>query len=443
MAYSLLVLTLAGVNAALVIFGATLTPLIGVALIMLLILVQGFFPLVPLGINLVGISLFPQDLVGLVLIAASIIRVAAYRRGQSKGTWFLMGLMALAVVSLLRGVGLFGLQTTGVEFRGYFLFLATIWYFSLHSYGLVEQKWIYRFFVWPACALVALALLRWTALATGMFSGVLGDPAAGWRVLNASQALLLLEVWLIVFGYGVLNRAIRGTMAFRVLKWLLPLVVILLQHRTVWVCMSAAVGIWALRSETRKQVRRELAVGAGVGVVVVSVLMLWNAQELWSSLSFYLTEPFNPDGSTIAWRIEGWRTLISKDYMANWVNYLFGRPFGSGYTRIMKDYITDVGPHNYYVQTLVRMGVMGVASLIGLYTYAWRSLNRNESTGVFSSTVLRVLLLVQLMNFVTYSASPEHGLLLGLGLAVIASKSARDNSSQASSVPQRNLKALT
>ena len=108
------------------------------------------------------------------------------------------------------------------------------------------------------------------------------------------------------------------------------------------------------------------------------------------------------------------------------VQYLFGQPFGSGFTRFIEgvEGASVEAPHNYYVQTLLRVGLTGMFALLLSYWIVVSDLLRNiagtkhEAWGY----VLPLLLFSQLVYFIPYSVNYSQCVLLGLALASVKAK---------------------
>ena len=79
-------------------------------------------------------------------------------------------------------------------------------------------------------------------------------------------------------------------------------------------------------------------------------------------------------------------------------------------------------PHNFYIEMLIRTGVLGLVALLaltaGLLLATWRK--TSDDAGVFGSGVLAALLTMQLIWFVTWVPGLEQGIVTGVAIALTA-----------------------
>jgi O-antigen ligase len=200
-----------------------------------------------------------------------------------------------------------------------------------------------------------------------------------------------------------------------------------LQHRTVWVVAAVYLGLTALR---KGAYRRHAIVSLGLMVLLGSVIGLGLLGEnLRDSMLTSVEEPFRSNASTIAWRVEGWRMLLGGQDRLNVLDFIVGAPLGTRFLRLVFGSWVDVTPHNYYLQTYLRVGLVGLASLLVMYGTMIASLQRagrQLATKDDAFWLLSVLLVGQLVFFVTYGPNYEQGILLGAALAMCVRMPRRD-----------------
>jgi O-antigen ligase len=186
--------------------------------------------------------------------------------------------------------------------------------------------------------------------------------------------------------------------------------VILLQHRTVWVAtLMMALAWWVLRPA--RDGRR--FVSAGAGTLELSVTALLYCVGTFGIIGDRLTASFEETQrtqSTFTWRVLSWQDLL--DVPRSYVQWLIGAPFGSGYERFISGTLVTVSPHDYYVHIMLRLGLVGLLALLFVYFQAWRRLARVGPAALG----IRIVLLGQLVFFVSYWPSPEQAVLLGFCL---------------------------
>ncbi|MFD7443119.1 O-antigen ligase family protein [Streptomyces sp. NPDC059909] len=384
----------------------------------------------------IGVRIYPADVLTACALCVALVRVS--RRGPSAhaGLFPVMALVVLAGWSTLRGIATFGLQAAGNDSRVYFWhFLAIALYIATVPQSAPLGRVVTRAWLATAAAYALLSLIGWagrglhaanTQVAVG---GVAVDsrpvPAAAALVLTQAAALLLcpLRPGASVPGPAPSRTPEHGGTADRGEKegvWrgrarplaalLLLVLVVLLQHRTIWVAAAAmAVAWWGLRPARAGQ--RMASATAGALVLCLTVL-LFSAGAL-GAIGGSLADSFRETQgthSTFAWRVIGWQDLLNAPRSpAQW---LIGAPFGSGYERYFAGGLVTVSPHDYYLHVMLRLGLAGVVALLVLYFVVWRWLVR----GGPGTLALRLAVIGQLVLFVSYSAFPEQAVLLGLSM---------------------------
>ncbi|MFJ7337135.1 hypothetical protein ACIQUU_28285 [Streptomyces sp. NPDC101116] len=385
----------------------------------------------------VGFSLLPSDLLAAcaVLVAgARLLRRGAPPRAE---LLLLLAVVCLIAWSIQRGIGTFGLTSAANDARVYFWqFFASALYVATAPLHAGRARVVVRLWLLSAAAYAALSLAGWVS--TGLHSvvdaatvgGQVYDPRpvpARSALVLAQSAVLLLYPW---GGSGGNSSASAGTVEHRpggdrgrqggrrtdggrrkVLPALLCLVlVVLLQHRTVWaiVVVMAVVG-WALVPARAGQ-RLTLAAAALFSACVVTLMF---AAGMFGRVGSVLAGSFletQDENSTFAWRVLGWQELLKGPKTL--VEWLLGSPFGTGYDRWVGGVVISVSPHDFYLHVLLRLGVVGLLTLLALYLVLWRRLGRVGD----GTTALRLVVVSHLVLFVSYSPFPEQGVLLGLCL---------------------------
>ena len=114
---------------------------------------------------------------------------------------------------------------------------------------------------------------------------------------------------------------------------------------------------------------------------------------------------------TLDWRIQGWSELLSglSNGPAQW---LVGEPLGSGFAREVQGSEVQAEPHNFYVTTLLRTGVVGLLALIalsfGLLRVLWRT-PAQVGGGVLTPGLFPALLAMQVVWFLPWIPGREQG----------------------------------
>ena len=300
------------------------------------------------------------------------------------------------------------------ESRRYLGLVAAALYFSTMEPRRDLLERIGRMWVVLALGLCALTVARWGANAAGLTGGFFGAGGTT-RVLPSAAALVIGQGAML--GVPALREQVAGLRRF--ITPVMLAFVVLLQHRTVW--MVVAVGMAYLLIRERALTPRVFtAMGAGLLVLAVLTFTVLDGGE----------EPIGDQlaGSasatnTFEWRVAGWQALLKDSGPDTVEDAMLGQPPGGGWERRFDGLVVDVSPHNFYVEMYLRLGIIGLVCLLMLYAFAVHR-RRGQATRTFDAelllpeNVLRTMVGVNLLYFITYSPNPLQAMLLGLGCAV-------------------------
>lgn len=400
-------------------------PLLGAALVFCTFFAESLVAELP-PLSLGPISTYPQYLVFVALAmvgSARLIlgRLAGDGRFAPIELWYLaFGLLIL--ISFVRGALEYGAGDAGLDFREYFYFFAGALYFLTFPIEPSSLKKLTLMWLSAAGALVLLAAFRWATGAVVPLTEVQLAESGETRVLTAAQTLFIAQAVIMSLYLGLVRISPRPWHYLAII--FLP-VLLLLQHRTVWIVVFVFLIVIGLReSRLRSKLGLILAAGLVSGTVVLLTPFSGETGTLLSSLESSASRT-----GTFEWRVESWVALLTSDRLDTYTNFLLGEPFGAGYRRYLPgidlEYV-DVSPHNFYVQTLLRTGLLGTIVLVSTYAFLLlrlRSFVPNGEVGYLDRQQIFVLLLTQLIFFITYAPHFEQGIFLGLaiGLARYAS----------------------
>lgn len=400
----------------------------GVTLIVMLFLFEAavvYLPSVYLGIRV-----YPTDF-GFGLIAAvATIRLLTQPMDRITVLWLLFG--ALGIGLFLAGLPI-NKTVAGVEYRPYFYFWAATAYVAAFRLEPDTIHLIRRRLYFAAIGLVVIAVFRWTDQIVGL-TGIQWGLMVGankWRVLNSSHAEFLLLVWLLLVADWAMGHLGKwGASALLILTVMLAL----LQHRTVWVDLLACTAILALAYPDIRQklLRTGIPLLMILGATVAVIGATGSLDPAADALGRSVTEVFQGRGSTLSWRVESWQELLRKWAGSGPAVLLFGHPFGSGYERYVEDmgHVTNYSPHSFYVQTLLRGGLVGLGLLLSTFILSIIRLYRTQVSAMeegIPARVLAIILIGLLIYGIAYSPAYAHGLFFGLALAILRCSRAQEN----------------
>lgn len=392
---------------------------LSVAALVLVVLVPQLLHMLqvlPEGWDVIGGGVRISDLILVGMWGAITVRlVNGDDRPKEERLFIAVSLLVAAVllVAVARNWGVYGLSALG-EFRFRYLILGLPVYLALGGDSAATRAWFIRWLVWAPVA-GALLLLPVVSAEKGWALGEVSRFYPSW----ISLALLLAGVWVGLMN-GEPQRALSRGVSYGVFAFV-AVVIVKDAHRSVWLVAVACLIVLLV---TRVVEVRRLWLWAA-GAVTVGVIALVGLGALSSTLDYVVTRGqafINPtEDPTSYWRLSVWRAYL-QPFLED---PLFGQGFG-GYWDV---YVPELGarvitsPHSMYVQTLVKMGLLGMAALLGWFLTVFRLLVRSgfRSESVSQSRrVTLVLGLVAVVASLVYGAvyPLDFWLLAWIGLAL-------------------------
>ena len=359
------------------------------------------------------------DVVATLVLCAAFARLLRMRRLNAYQRWLVLFVLLL-LLSLARGIVEFGIQASVNDFRLTEFWMAAAVYFATVPPTKALYDRIAKLWVWMSLPLLAVVVARWLAVFSGIDVGVprerFGADAAI-RVLDGPYTFFLAQAFVLTLPAWRKN---QGGRPIRILSVALLLFVIVLDRRTAWVALVA--GIIALRLHDRWLGRRAIwALLTVVGVVIGGYVAIGGATTGGAPLA-------RTDTGSVAWRTEGWLILLT-DWARSPMNWFMGKPFGAGFIRMVEGTEVLAHPHNFYIEMLLRTGVLGLVALLaltaGLLVATWRQ--TDSDAGAFGSGVLAALLTMQLIWFVTWVPGLEQGIVTGIAISLTARRTANQH----------------
>lgn len=394
----------------------SIIPILSVLLVFTLdtFFINGLPPIVLGNFN---ISLY--DALSVILLITSLTKLILVRNHISKTELLLLGLGGLLIISLLRGTVQFGVEPAIRYLRSYLYFYAATLAVVFLYQKTTNPKNFIQWWKITAWALIGLTVVRWSLVASGLYQNYYWIAAGGLmsRVITAAPTLVLLQASIFVW---IISR--KETVSFsRILFFLALPTIIILQHRTIWVIMFF-IFLLVFLMERRISSFTLFSV-MGMALIVTILLLVFLDNSLISSVAGSAQ-----DANTFNWRVEGWRQLLSPERFKDSIDYFIGQPFGTGYTRFLfgSRYATEFSPHNFYIQTFLNIGGFGLLILIAIYAKTLWSLLVNRQDRI--KLAFALILISQLLFFITYSPNIEQGLLLGFSILIAKNgNTSRDN----------------
>jgi hypothetical protein len=354
---------------------------------------------VPLDTSLVKAGtthIYPADAVAVVLLIATAIFLI--RQPPPARIMFPLGVAGgVFTVNLALGIATFGLHHAVNESREWlYLLIAT-------AFVVAAGPWTSRFWrPWFALAFGAMGL-AWLGVARhGVHSAtsqiVVNGQLVDGRALNSDGAVALAFALIIVLGsptISVRRKIVFGTAAICTL--------IVVQQRTVWAILTVAFLVWAAASLRRHGTARHRRLAAtGVAVLGTMAVALVTGVATGNVFDRSLAET-TAKHSTFTWRVIGWTDLLRSDHSA--AGLLLGFRFGTGFRRIIDGQVVLANPHNFYVSTVLRLGLIGLVALAFLYWNVWKYRHQAAAALGISSLTVALLLIALVVFSLTYQPS--------------------------------------
>lgn len=374
----------------------------------------------------IGLQIYPNDAISLFLAASVAGSLLSRRIPVNDGVflaWLAFG--AMAVLSFIIGLGEFG-RYAGTEFRPFFYIWVAGLYGCVADFDENDLRRMGRWCVWTCYGLIGIALFLIIGIRIGFVSqGDMLDrivDGAVFRPIGSHATFFIAVVGLVQLMAWLRRTGTRYT-GFHAL--VLLLVVVLMQHRSVWV--AALFGFLMVLVMERRNVPERLPL-VGWSLLLVSPVV---AIAAWAGLFDNLIEDlvrssvtmFDSQG-TFAARVDGWDRLIETWTSASNGAIAIGLPFGYGYTRLFRGQLIEFAPHNWFLDLVLRVGVVGLifytaAALLSMFK-ALRAPTHSE----FEVLMLRGLGVGLATSLLYYLAYPSY-YIIGAAIGVTAGYLAR------------------
>lgn len=400
---------------------ATLNPWVPVAIVYAVFTLDTAL-MFPVALKM-GLWIYPSDLAALVFFAALLVRLLFFGVAAAiPAFWWILGGIQLALFAwglLVNG------SAAGVDYRPHFYVWVGAAYLATFTEGPDRTGSFLRFLTPLALALTAVAAYRWTMGAVDwQFQQELDRYVTtdiSYRVIWSGATFIIAMAML-----GAFHRAFMGSR--ETANWLsafvFAAVVLVLQHRSVWVASLAGIASLLWLHARRRPGKVGLLTPALAGLAIMFAVGFSQVGTLTESVRAQAARALNTHEGTFAGRVTGWQSLLS-DWAGSGsvVTYLIGKPYGSGYTR----YATNFGggevgysPHNFYVQLLYRGGLLGLLSFVWFAVSSLRMLVMQSRHGDDNAMLLAAILISLFVYYIPYGMTYEQILPVGLALALLA-----------------------
>lgn len=309
----------------------------------------------------VGLQIYPNDVISLIVLLSAVVGFAVRPVPVYHAPFLLwLGLGVTIIASFVLGVNEYG-RYAGTEVRPFFYVWVAGLYCAAANFTAEDFRRIARWCVWTAYVVIGIALYYYVAVEVGLVDRLafFGETdSAVFRPVAAHAALFVGAVGTVQTMAWLRGSGTRWSGWHAVACFGFVLVI---QHRSAWIATTIALlGVMVLERQhlpRRFGLLLGFTLAATLGVAIAAGFGLLD--ELGRRL-VQSVETIDDSQGTFAARFDGWLRLMDSWLDAPASVWLFGFPFGKGYTRMHFGQIVDFSPHNFYLDLLLRVGIVGM-----------------------------------------------------------------------------------
>jgi hypothetical protein len=369
-----------------------------------------------------GVSVYPEDLVFGAMGLACLVRFTLFcSPAVVPRAWWVLGAVQLLLMAW--GIATVG-RPAGVDARGHIYLWTMVLYCCSFRWDDATLERLLRLCIGFSLVLCTLVGWRWI--------NCLIDPAYEAMIMQMDSTGVRFRVvssinsFIIATGaLGLLYRMLKGNrvaLGWPLLVWQL-LTVLILQHRSVWVSVFIGILCLAWAGGKRTSTPRLLA-GLAMLVLPLAILAALPSDDgMLASVKSSADAAMSTKEGTMVGRVQNWDELLEHWWTAkDPVTWLLGRPYGSGYNpqEMWDGEEFDMVPHNHFMHTLYRGGLIGLGATLWVFASIWIKVLRaaTRGAGVERSWAPWFLAaLTALYAFcIPYWASYDNAILLGVAL---------------------------
>lgn len=360
-------------------------------------------------VNLGSFNLEAGDALALALLVETIriYHKGDYLQPPRWWRWPLMIFVGLYLLNIGRGFAEgISLQTIANSFRSTSLSIALLLYFTYATPSRISNRIFVHILLSTGVILGGVALLRYAGiLPTIGDASYLNEEVA--RPITSSPTMLLACILVIYWFMRQADFRVRGGNGIALL---LAMLVVVMQHRSVWLACITMVGFMLVFEKVGRQ--RIIGVVAG-GICLLMLLLTVGSSTAVSRALVSSSDRAIEQEDTVQWRYKSWDAMLAPEFMGSEINYVIGRPAGQSLARKVNGRTVTVQGHNHYVNTIVYSGVIGLAAILALMIGLLRATFKGRS----ALHMWTVIIVGELAYWIAYGQSVELTMMIGIGYA--------------------------
>jgi hypothetical protein len=369
-----------------------------------------------------GITLYvPDILIAGIIAPVVLMRLLAghfIRRDAIVRAWLVLGVVWFGMFFV--GVPMFK-TLAGVAFRVPFYAWTAVAYLLSFRLDELAQRRVVNVLMWAALAMGGLVVFRWCEIALDVPDLFWRENRDSIRVVPAAAAQML--VLALAVGLAGMVGLSRARPAWTALGMLNLVLVLFLQHRTVWAVTLAmiAAAFWLARRAKQGRTSGALLPLLLALLLVGGLAMFAPNSKLTAGLQNSVREA-GQERSTLTWRVDSWREMGTDWIKAGPKAWPFGYPSGQEMRRFNQTQNAEVSvsAHSNYVSLLVNGGVVGFCAFLWAQLAALRRLMTAPSSGeaIVNPSMLAIFIIACMVYAFAYGFDFMQGLFLGLAYSV-------------------------
>lgn len=365
-------------------------------------------PLLPLGFTNIA-----SEEVMISMMAGQIFRHAGLEWKKFVPKWWLIGLTGFTLMYLLSiGRGVFLVSRLNEVFsvaRAPVMLITVLWYCTIVVPIKGNEKKILQ--------VISVFCVILTVIAAGRLAGVIPIVVAlsgeyetiVKRVLPWGSAMFLSSMIYLIYIQALARSG------FEWMKWWVPvgpILVIVLQHRSVWTSTISSLGVMLLT--VRQNSNKVIAYCLTLVFLGALFFVALPDSKLARSLSASADRAVEQK-DTVQDRYSSWSSILNIGFMKEDINFLIGRPMGSSNVRWVRHKRVAFAAHNHYVTIISWSGGYGLFfAIIMLLPLPFALLKIQDLRKIWG-----VIAVGQLVFWISYSPDPLNMVVLGLCVSAL------------------------
>jgi len=319
------------------------------------------------GIDLAGLRIYPDDfflmaaLIGIFVISdkgtyQSTDAVRSFRR-------LIHSQVLLVTVALFVWIFTYGIQT-GVNAWRWALMPIFFMLYIIRKFNQLSMDHLQTFLVLPGVLLACVTVFRFLTNGVGSFDAVDLITGETQRATTSSGAF---TIWISILGIYYFSTRLGIIQIISLIA--LFLVILLLQHRSVWTSVIAGISVIVVYQAQFENFSRITKYLFFTLISSLLVLIVRNDSVLIGASS---------STGTFDWRVKRWKSSMTTS--RSLIEWILGSVAGPTPVTNRNDY--KIFAHNAYIHQIEYFGVLGLLLIFAIFIVLWSIHKSNSKIGV-------------------------------------------------------------